>query len=76
MALAPGGNNPARIAVDGANVYWVDQSPGGALMKVPISGGSPTTLYTGGVPSGVAVDDTSVYWTDSTNGTVMKLTPK
>ena len=43
-------------------------------MKVPVGGGSVTTLASGRHPIGIAVDATSVYWTAS--GAVMKLTPK
>jgi hypothetical protein len=43
-------------------------------MKVPLAGGTPTTLASGQMmPLDLAVDATSVYWTDSTGGTVMKV---
>ena len=46
-------------------------------MKVPLGGGSPTTLASGqSQPYRLAVDATSVYWTNHASGTVMKLTPK
>jgi hypothetical protein len=63
------------IAVDTASVYWTDDYRG-TVMKVPLSGGAPTTLASGqGAPYGIAVDATSVYWTTNT-GNVMKVTPK
>ena len=49
-------------------------------MKVPLGGGTPTTLASGQFdPVGIAVDATSVYWvnsgsnTGSADGTVMKV---
>jgi hypothetical protein len=41
-------------------------------MKVPLGGGTPVTVFSGGAPCDLAVDATSVYWTDSAAGTVMK----
>ncbi len=48
-------------------------------MKVPLSGGSPTTLASGQAgPAAIAVDATSVYWTkfpenSPADGTVLKV---
>jgi hypothetical protein len=60
--------------VDGTYVYWTDLN-GYAVMKVPIAGGSATTLAAApGGPYGIVVDGTSVYWAEG--GAVKKLTPK
>lgn len=72
---------PTGIAVDATNVYWANGggSPSGAVMKVPLGGGTPTVLARSGVnaPRGIAVDATNIYWTDTNNNTntntVMKL---
>jgi len=62
---------PAAIAVDAANVYWIEGL--GSVRKVPIAGGTPVTLAAAPVlPGGIAVDATSVYWTDTANGNVYK----
>lgn len=53
---------PDFIALDGANVYWLNSSNGG-VMKSPLDGGAPTVLDEGDVSWGLAVDATHVYWT-------------
>jgi hypothetical protein len=64
------------VAVDSESVYW----SGRGLMKVPIGGGSVTTLVPSSPSEGalvecpIAVDATSVY--AARGGQVMKLTPK
>ena len=68
---------PAGIAVDATSVYWTNATSG-TVMKVPLGGGTPTTLASGqNGPIGIAVDATSVYWVDQVSGgAVMKATPK
>jgi hypothetical protein len=87
LALVQG--DPTSIAVDATHVYWAAASfspsqPLGGVTKVPIEGGTVTTLMSGQRAIAVAVDATSVYWATSMAlagvggyaGSVQKLTPK
>lgn len=71
VTLAPGRQAcPQSIVVDTTNVYWAAgcaNIPGGALLKMPKTGGTPSTLASATVQvfsaGGVATDGTSVYFT-------------
>jgi hypothetical protein len=67
--------NPQAIAVDATSVYWTNYAmPTGTVMKMALSGGTPTTLASDqSTQLGIAVDATSVYWTNYNTGTVMKV---
>jgi hypothetical protein len=68
-------------SVDATSLYWTNYNDG-TVMKMPTSGGTPTTLASSqNNPGFIAVDATSVYWTNfsggsSSGGKVMKLLPK
>jgi hypothetical protein len=70
VTLARGQPNPGLIAIQGPQVFWVDQK--GTVMKMLVDGGSleqlapPTTNY----PVAITTDDSFVYW--SVSGAILK----
>ena len=63
-------NSPSGMAVDENNVYWIEQTAG-TVKKVPINGGTITSLTEGlNYPYRIAVDSNSVYWTEYAEGTI------
>jgi hypothetical protein len=63
-SLAADTNGAGAIALDDANVYWLN-SKGGRLMKVAKAGGAPTAIDSGFVyPTALAVDASGVYVAD------------
>lgn len=72
----------ARVLVDERYVYvgYVDgpsDSAGrhqpSAVMRVPIEGGTPVTLVSGGSTNAIAIDRDYLYWTDQHAGFVSKV---
>jgi hypothetical protein len=70
--LAPAQTLTSCLAADDKNVYWSDQGSGAQILKLPLAGGTPSAIATGGdKPGCVAVDGSGVYYTD--NGALMKV---
>lgn len=74
--LASGLDLPGAMALDAANVYWIDDTDD-TVMKVPVGGGNASTLAKGQAgqsqPVAVATDGASVFWTASYSYTVTKV---
>jgi hypothetical protein len=68
--LATRSGDPANVAVDDTSVYWTEQTAG-AVMRVPLTGGTPSVVTTANSPWDIALDATNVYWTSTVDG-VMK----
>jgi hypothetical protein len=65
QSLAPATMN--ALAVDGVHVYWVEgnvmANVPGAVKRVPVGGGTVTTMASfSGYSGAIAVDDEYVYW--------------
>jgi hypothetical protein len=60
---------PQDVAVDTVNVYWTNAGTAannytdGTVVKMPLAGGTPTTLATGqDYPVGIVSDGVNVFW--------------
>jgi hypothetical protein len=64
----------AKVATDGANVYWTVEASGAVLMKVPIGGGAPQVLATSDAAAfGLVLDATYAYVTQPAAGRVLRV---
>jgi hypothetical protein len=58
----------ANIAIGPDGVYWIDDSAGGRVAKISLTGGVSTELATGqGQVESITVDDEFVFWTSGAN---------
>lgn len=64
------------IAVGGSTVYWVaadSTSSTGAIMSVPVDGGTPAELAgQSGSPSHLVLDNAYAYWSETFPGDIMR----
>jgi hypothetical protein len=71
------GNLLSGIAVGGTNVYWVTGASAGsrgAIMTVPVVGGTPTVVAPqSGDPAHLVVDASNAYWTEMNQGAVLRV---
>ena len=78
LASVAGGNGLGPVVVDSTSVYYSSYGFGstveGAVMKVPIAGGTVTTLASGlGEAISIAVDSSNVYWGDYYENNIVKI---
>jgi hypothetical protein len=73
--LATGLSYAGHAVTDGSYVYFVALNGTSlSILKVPVTGGSTTTVVAASNSNSLAVDGTSIYWTSG--GNIMKATPK
>jgi hypothetical protein len=62
--LVSGISGPFSLAVDDSGLYWVsDTGSEQWVMRAPLAGGTPTTLWSADLGSSIALDEDHVYWT-------------
>jgi hypothetical protein len=71
-AFGGGASLVSGVAVDSNAVYWAESgtceanAADGAIMSVPLGGGTPTTLASQqACPAGLSIDTNAVYWATS-----------
>ena len=73
VTLASNLDNPAKLAVDGDEVYFTTSVAGGSVLAVSTGGGGVRTLASGlDYPFALAVDDAVYFTTTSTVGRVAR----
>ena len=70
LGSASGFSEPEGLTVAGAMVYWADDYPlPGALLAMPVGGGTPVMFARGGTyPGEVVANSTNVIWTSGGTG--------
>jgi len=69
FVIASGQSTPTNVALDDTHLYWTNQVPGGAVMRVPRLGGTAEMVATKTkTPGGLAVDGSSVFWSEFESG--------
>jgi hypothetical protein len=65
---------PAGIAVDSSKIYFTNEIGAGAVMVLPIIGGTPVAFVSSqGYAESIVVEGTNVYWADyAASGSVMQ----
>jgi hypothetical protein len=70
LISAPNVNDPNSLAVDGTNLYWIED--GGRVRQIPKAGGAPIDYCPADPsyqPGSIVLNSSYVFWSDSLNGT-------
>jgi hypothetical protein len=78
LGVATGAFVPQGMAVSASSIYFVAylSGGGGGLFQLPITGGTPTEIWTGdsaSQPVDVTLDSNNIYWTDQGDGAVYSM---
>lgn len=72
VTLASGQIEAQDIAVDDLNVYWVNHTATGSVMKLPKGSTTATPLAANqALPSGIAAYQNKVYWANTASGDIL-----
>jgi hypothetical protein len=67
LVAKPGGSSIDSIAANATFVYW---SNGTDILRVPVAGGAPETIYSTVRANNIAIDDQYVYFSESINNSL------
>lgn len=75
FVLASDQSTPTNVAIDDTHLYWTNQVPEGAVMRVGLLGGPPEEVAAFEFePGGLFVDGTHIYWSEfGSPGSVRRL---
>jgi hypothetical protein len=74
IPLGSGFTTPNNVAANSSEVFFTTWVANGAVMRVPIGGGTPPTFFAKNQnqANDIAIDGENVYWTVYGSGTVLR----
>jgi len=67
LVAKPGGSSIDSVAANSTHVYW---STGSDILRVPVAGGAPETIYSAVRAQNIVIDDQYVYFSESINNSL------
>jgi hypothetical protein len=64
LVAKPGGSSIDSLAANTTHVYW---STGSDILRVPVGGGAPETIFSAVRAENIVIDETNVYFSESIN---------